>query len=235
MLVHMRINRYIAAATGISRRAADKAIVDGRVAIDGRKAVPGDTATSSQTVTLDNRTITPPVNTTTVILNKPTGYVCSRNGQGSKTIYDLLPEELHNLKPVGRLDKDSSGLLLLTNDGKLAYELTHPSRQKVKIYEIFLDTSLEPLHRQMIQDFGVQLEDGPSKFSIERISEGNEKSWRITMHEGRNRQIRRTFSALGYTVTKLHRTHFGTFSLHELTSGQYQAVSSTGATPVGHS
>lgn len=231
----MRINRYVALATGISRRAADKAISDGRVAINDTPATPGDTVEANQTVTLDNRAITPPVNTTTILLNKPAGYVCSRNGQGSKTIYDLLPQALHALKPIGRLDKDSSGLLLLTDDGKLAYELTHPSRQKVKIYEITLEKSLEPLHRQMIQDFGVQLDDGPSKFSVERINEDDNKSWRVTMYEGRNRQIRRTFASLGYTVIMLHRTHFGAFSLHGLESGQYQIVSSTRDTPVGQS
>lgn len=217
----MRINRYIALSTGISRRAADKAVVNGRVFIDGKLATPGSLVEPSQVITLDNHVVTLPTDTTTILLNKPTGYVCSRNGQGSKTIYDLLPNELHSLKPIGRLDKDSSGLLLLTNDGQLAHNLTHPSRQKVKIYEITLDKSLEPLHRQMIQDFGIQLGDGLSKFSVERMEERDEKKWKIIMREGRNRQIRRTFSALGYTVTSLYRTHFGPFNLQDVVSGEY--------------
>jgi len=220
----MRINRYVALATGMSRRAADKAVTDNRVTVDGRQAEAGSVVGPNQTVTLDGRVIAPPVNTTTIILNKPTGYVCSRNGQGSKTIYELLPKELHELKPVGRLDKDSSGLLLLTNDGSLAHELTHPSRKKIKIYEITLDKPLAPLHRQMIQDFGVQLDDGPSKFNVERIEEGNEKKWRITMYEGRNRQIRRTLAALSYTVIKLHRTQFGNFLLDQLGIGAYRTA-----------
>src|ERR1700750_464886 len=118
----MRINRFIALATGLSRRAADQAIAEGRVAVNGIPPQPGQQIKSSDSVTLDRLPITPVVNTVTIILNKPVGYVCSRDGQGSKTVYDLLPPELRHLKPVGRLDKDSSGLLLMTNDGKLAHE-----------------------------------------------------------------------------------------------------------------
>lgn len=231
----MRINRFIALATGISRRAADAAIHEGRVLVDNTQPQPGQEVSQSHTVTLDGHALSLPAHTTSIVLNKPIGYVCSRNGQGSKTIYELLPRSLHNLKPVGRLDKDSSGLLLLTNNGTLAHELTHPSRQKTKIYEIELDKNLQPLHRQMIQDFGVQLEDGPSEFVVERIEENDEKKWRIIMHEGRNRQIRRTFGALGYTVTKLHRTNFGSFSLHQLATGHYATLSTEGSGATGQS
>lgn len=220
----MRINRYVAQATGMSRRAADAAIAEGRVSIDGISAIPGDTVTAQKEVTLDGVPITLPDTVITLMLHKPIGYVCSRNGQGSKTIYDLLPDKFHQLKPIGRLDKNSSGLLLLTNDGKLAHELTHPSRQKVKIYEITLNKPLQPLHRQMIQDFGVQLEDGKSQFTIERIYDDSEAQWRIIMSEGRNRQIRRTFDALGYAVIKLHRTHFGTHALDKVSVGKYITV-----------
>ena len=216
----MRINKYIASATGLSRRAADAALEQGRVLVNDTKPSAGQDVTDADTVTLDGRVITPDVKTVTLMLNKPVGYVCSRNGQGSRTVYDLLPGELRHLKPVGRLDKDSSGLLLLTNDGQLAHELTHPSRQKTKVYEITLDKPLQPLHRQMISDHGISLDDGPSKFDLERIA--YETSWRITMHEGRNRQIRRTFAALGYQVVTLHRTHFGNFVLDNLEAGAYK-------------
>lgn len=214
----MRLNKYIAQATGLSRRAADAAIAEGRVALNGRPAQLGDTAAETDTVTLDNRRITPAVKAVTIMLNKPAGYVCSRNGQGSKTVYDLLPPEYHGLKPVGRLDKDSSGLLLLTNDGDLANQLTHPRYAKIKIYEVALNKPLEPLHQQMISDIGVTLHDGPSQLGLEPLDD-TRRRWRVTMHEGRNRQIRRTFAALGYTVTKLHRTQFGQFLLNELQSG----------------
>ena len=131
----MRINKFIASSTALSRRAADAAIVAGRVLIDGEPAEQGADVTAANTVTLDNRAITPAVNTITIMLNKPRGYVVSRDGQGSKTIYDILPPEYQQLNPVGRLDKDSSGLLLLTNDGELANQLTHPKYQKAKVYE----------------------------------------------------------------------------------------------------
>jgi 23S rRNA pseudouridine2605 synthase len=218
----MRINKFIAQATGLSRRKADELIAAGRITVNGSEAEQGMDVTGVEQIRLDNRAITPDVKPLTLILNKPVGYVCSRQGQGSKTVYDLLPTEYHQLKPVGRLDKNSSGLLLMTNDGDLAYELTHPSRQKQKVYEIALNKPLEPLHRQMISDHGVQLDDGPSKFELEKIT--GDTTWRITMHEGRNRQIRRTFQALGYEVKSLHRTDFGPYALHQLAEGDHQIV-----------
>lgn len=222
----MRINKYIASATGISRRAADTAISWGRVRVNGELPEAGQDVTDADTVTLDDRPITPAVKCT-IIFNKPAGYVVSRDGQGSETIYDLLPSEFRHLKPVGRLDKASSGLLLMTNDGDLANELTHPRHQKRKIYEITLFKVLEPLHRQMISDHGVTLEDGLSKFELTRAKEGDDKAWTVTMSEGRNRQIRRTFESLGYTVKTLHRTHFGTYSLGDLEAGQYRAINNS--------
>lgn len=220
----MRINKYIASATGLSRRAADSAIAQGRVLVNGQKPDTGYIVQEADIVTLDNQRTTPAVKTLTIMLNKPPGYVCSRDGQGSKTVYDLLPTSLHSLKPIGRLDKESSGLLLLTNDGQLAFALTHPSHQKVKVYQIRLDHSLQPLHQQMISDHGIQLDDGPSRLILERLHENNNTEWVVSMHEGRNRQIRRTFAAVGYTVTKLHRTQFGTYHLGSLPQGSYTEI-----------
>lgn len=222
----MRINRFVAAATGMSRRDADHAIDEGRVRVNGQQPLVGQAITSDDTVTLDNTPLSLR-QIQTVLLNKPEGYVCSRDGQGSQTIYDLLPPELHHLKPVGRLDKDSSGLLVLTNDGKLAQQLTHPSFQKIKQYEVTLNQPLQPLHRQMIADFGIQLQDGPSRLQLERLHEASDMAWKVTMREGRNRQIRRTFEALGYKVVKLHRTHFGNYTLGSLKSGRYRAATAT--------
>ncbi len=215
----MRINKFVASATPLSRRAADAAIAAGRVLVDGTPAEQGMDIPEGSNVTLDGRAITPSVNTITIMLNKPRGYVVSRDGQGSETIYDILPSEYQQLNPVGRLDKDSSGLLLLTNDGELANQLTHPKYEKNKVYEVVLDKPLQPLHQQMISDMGVQLEDGPSQFLITRLERGNTE-YEVTLHEGRNRQIRRTFAALGYTVTRLHRTQFGNYTLGELASGK---------------
>jgi 23S rRNA pseudouridine2605 synthase len=220
----MRLNKYIAAATDLSRRSADAAIAEGRISINGQAPSLGQQVSDTDVVTLDGRVITPDVNTITIMVNKPVGYVCSRNGQGSQTVYALLPPKFASLQPVGRLDKDSSGLLLMTSDGQLAHELTHPSFQKVKVYEVTLDNDLQPLHRQMISDNGVTLDDGVSKFELERLHDSDEKIWHVRLHEGRNRQIRRTFAALGYTVTTLHRTKFGPYSLGSLAPGSFQEI-----------
>lgn len=216
----MRINKFIAAGTGLSRRAADAAIAAGRVLVDGKQPPTGYDVLGTEQVTLDGKPVRPSAHQT-ILFNKPAGYITSRDGQGGKTIYELLPPELHKLKPVGRLDKYSSGVLLLTNDGELAQRLTHPKYQKTKQYEIILATALQPLHRQMISDFGVQLDDGPSKLTLERLREEDDTRWRVIMHEGRNRQIRRTFAALGYQIRKLHRTQFGEYTVHNLKPGDF--------------
>jgi 23S rRNA pseudouridine2605 synthase len=224
----MRINKFLALATGMSRRAADKAIAEGNVMVNGRPAILGQTLAETDKVQYEGRQLDTDLahlaTVTTIMLNKPAGYVVSRNGQGSPTVYDLLPPQYDRLKPIGRLDKDSSGLLLLTNDGRLAHELTHPSRQKVKVYMVTLDKPLRPMHHQMISDYGVQLDDGPSQLRLDRLQAGNDTAWQVTMHEGRNRQIRRTFAALGYTVTKLHRTQFGPYTLGVLASGKFNTL-----------
>ena len=217
----MRINRFVAVATGLSRRAADTAIAAGRVRVNGQAPVLGQEVGAGDSVMFDGRHLARPLSLATVILNKPAGYVCSRRGQGSKTIYDLLPPEFHHLKPVGRLDKDSSGLLLLTDDGELANRLTHPRFHKTKRYEVTLDRELAPEARRTIEQ-GVQLPDGLSHLHLA----GAGKGWTITMHEGRNRQIRRTFAALGYKVVTLHRILFGPYRLQHLETGTYAIVNS---------
>jgi 23S rRNA pseudouridine2605 synthase len=221
----MRINKFVAQATGLSRRVADAAIAKGRVGVNGKPAANGHEVHPNDVVTLGGRRLAL-ATFTTIMLNKPVGYVCSRNGQGSKTIYDLLPPDLHHLKPVGRLDKDSSGLLLLTNNGDLANRLTHPSFQKQKIYEIKLDKSLTPADLAKINQ-GVRLDDGISHLILE-ATRGSSKSltptYKIRMAEGKNRQIRRTLKALGYTVISLHRTQFGPYTLTNIAIGKFRHI-----------
>lgn len=220
----MRINKFLALHTDLSRRSADEAVAAGRVTINGNTAEQGTSVAETDSVTLDGHAVDTVVKTTTILLNKPAGYVVSRNGQGSPTVYELLPLQYQQLNPVGRLDKDSSGLLLLTNDGQLAQQLTHPSHQKAKVYEVALNKPLQPLHRQMISDHGIMLEDGLSRLQLERLKEGNDTAWQVTMTEGRNRQIRRTFESLGYTVRALHRTHFGPYVIDNLAPGKHKLV-----------
>ncbi|HEY5152600.1 MAG TPA: pseudouridine synthase [Candidatus Saccharimonadales bacterium] len=212
----MRINKFVARATGLSRRAADAAIQNGRVTINQRTAALGDNIDDGDTVNLDGQPIIA-AGSRTVMLNKPAGYVCSRDGQGGRTIYELLPLEYHRLKPVGRLDKDSSGLLLLTDDGDLANRLAHPRYAKAKVYEISLGQPLAPNDRSRL-DKGISVEDYVSRLQLKPLGS---QSWQVTMSQGRNRQIRRTFAALGYDVKALHRTAFGPYQLSDLPLGQY--------------
>jgi pseudouridine synthase len=221
----MRINKFLAQATGMSRRAADEAIKTGRVTINGQPAELGDDVNDKVFVRLDDRRLQLEQTTTTIMLNKPIGYVCSRTGQGSPTVYELLPPSYQSLKLVGRLDKDSSGLILLTNDGDLANELTHPRYAKTKVYEVSLDKPLQPLHQQMINDHGIELADGNSKLQLEKQDAAGQKL-QVTMSEGRNRQIRRTFEALGYKIVSLHRISFGNYKLDTLASGHHQMLAS---------
>lgn len=222
----VRLNKYLALHKGISRREADTLIERGAVTVNGQPAILGAHVHQSDSVALHGKHVSPQHTTLQYIaFHKPVHYVCSRRDQGeTPTIYALLPKELHSLKPVGRLDKDSSGLLLLTNDGDFTHRMTHPSFHKQKTYLVSLDHDLEPLHQQIISDYGVQLDDGPSKLTLERQSDENRTDWVVLMHEGRNRQIRRTFAALGYTVTALHRTQFGNYLLGDIPSGSYKTV-----------
>lgn len=215
----MRLNKYLALYAGLSRRSADAAIAAGKVVVDNQPATLGQLVDETQLVTLDGQPIATKASLQTIMLHKPVGYVCSRDGQGSPTVYDLLPASMHHLKPVGRLDKDSSGLLLLTNDGQLAHRLTHPSFQKEKSYEVVLDKPLTPADRRHLEA-GVTLEDGVSVFQL--AGQGNQ--WTVRLHEGRNRQIRRTFAAMSYTVLTLHRTRFGDYQLGELAPSDYQQI-----------
>jgi 23S rRNA pseudouridine2605 synthase len=217
----MRINQYVATASGISRRAADRAVAAGQVYINDILAGVGQSVGEDDVIKLNGRHITLAQQATTIIMNKPIGYVCSRNGQGSKTIYDLLPAEFNKLKSVGRLDKDSSGLLLLTDDGQLANRLTHPSFAKRKIYNVTLNHPLKDVDRRQIEH-GITLEDGVSSLKLKRLD--NDNSWEITMHEGRNRQIRRTFAKLGYDTLTLKRLTFGDYALSDLSDGSFKIV-----------
>lgn len=223
----LRLNKFLALQLGISRREADILIENGTVAINGTVAGLGARFSTGDTITIAGKEVaTTKVPHVYLAFHKPVGYVCSRRAQGeTPTIYSLIPPKYHALKPVGRLDRDSSGILLLTNDGDFAFTMTHPKFAKTKVYEVTLDHDLEPIHQQMISDFGIDLEDGKSRLTLMRLDDTRRDTWQVTMTEGRNRQIRRTFSALGYTVTALHRVQFGNYSLSDMSEGSLKEVS----------
>lgn len=212
----------------MSRRQVDDAIRGNRITVNGEPAELGMQVESGDTVRVDGTEVCPQT-VYTIMLNKPTGYVVSRARQGNNpTIYTLLPKTLYHMKPIGRLDKDSRGLLLLSNDGDLIQTLTHPKYQKTKVYYVTLDQSLSNSDRNAIHE-GVELEDGISRIEITEINDGSAETYnpqphtyRAVMREGRNRQIRRTFAALGYKVTDLLRLQLGDYTLGNLTEGEYR-------------
>lgn len=210
----MRINQYVARSTGLGRRAADELIAQGQVSVNGTVREPGYQVQTDDVVTLNGQTVSPPDQLQTLLLNKPVGYVCSRDGQGSPTIYQLIPRHFLHLKPIGRLDKDSSGLLLMTNDGDLANRLSHPKYAKNKVYLVRLNKPLSTKGQQQIEN-GVKLTDGISQLQLHAKDKAG-LNWQVTMHEGRNRQIRRTFVAVGVTVASLQRIQLGDYQLAQL-------------------
>lgn len=216
----IRLNKFVAQSTGLSRRSADEAIESGRVSVNGQKAKVGQTVNLSDLVTLDNQGLAR-TKKILVALNKPVGYVCSRNGQGSPTVYDLLPKKYKDLSYVGRLDKESSGLLLFTNDGELNYSLTHPKFEKDKVYTVKLNKALNPKDKLEIETGKIFLDGKPS---IMQLNNGGPRVLKVILNEGRNRQIRRTFELLGYKIEKLHRISFGQYRLADLKAGEYTLV-----------
>lgn len=217
----MRINKYVAAALSIGRRQADKLIDDGKIMLNGVVPQPGQLVASEDTVTHKDTVLRINAKEITILLHKPVGYVCSRNGQGSKTIYDLLPANLHSLNPAGRLDKDTSGLLIMTNDGNLIEQLTHPRYEKEKIYHVETNRELTYEELQSLTT-GVKLDDGLSAFKSVKVI--GPKKYEVVLTEGRNRQIRRTFGMLKHWIKQLHRTKFGPYQLGNLAAGQYKSV-----------
>lgn len=158
-----------------------------------------------------------------VLLNKPRGVTTTKKDRFARRIVlDLIPKKLKHLNPVGRLDKDSSGLLLLTNDGELAYRLTHPRFKINKIYHLVLSRALTDRDRKNLQQ-GVQLDDAMSApCSIEYL---DNKKVEISLHEGRKRQIKRMFAGLGYKVINLERIKEGVLSLDNLPRGKWRHLS----------
>lgn len=219
----MRINRYIALHSAHSRRKADELIAAGKVLINRQLAHMGSIVSEEDTVVVDGVKLDPTVHeSVTVLFHKPTGYVCSKDGQGSPTIFELLPPTMSTLKIAGRLDKDSSGLVILTNDGHLTQSLTHPSNDKDKVYHVTLN---RPLEDGAIAKFakGVDIGDERvSKMSVLPLAKDN--TFEVTIQEGRNRQIRRSFEALSYRVVSLHRVQLGPYELGRLVPKQFKLV-----------
>lgn len=216
----MRLNRFIAQYSDLSRRKADELIEQGRVSVNRKKAHLGLDVTEDDTIVIDGIRLVPKARKSmTVLLHKPVGYVCSRDGQGSPTVYDLLQRGMQHLNIAGRLDRDSSGLVVLTDDGDLLQELTHPSHDKEKIYTVTLNKSLED---GMIAKLASGVDIHDDRLSKLMVTPGTRPlQYEVSIQEGRNRQIRRSFEVLGYQVVALHRTRLGPFELGKLGPKQF--------------
>ena len=219
----MRLNRYLALCGLGSRRACEEIILGGGVRINGRAVrelatmvQPGDT------VVARGRVVRPAAERY-IVINKPPGVLSSRASQGGKpTVYDILPRDAANLPHVGRLDADSEGLLLFSNDGELSQALTHPSRHVEKEYDVVLGETFDAKHIPKLLK-GVYLEEGRAKAAHVHVEGANKL--RVVLTQGINRQIRRMFAALGYKVKRLTRTRLGPLKLGRLPRGSWRELS----------
>ena len=231
-----RLQKILARAGYGSRRACEKIIENGRVTLDGKIAQLGDKADfESQRITVDGITISKPQAYVYIILHKPRGYITTTSDpQGRRTVLDLvnLPQTRSprskqiRLYPVGRLDADSEGLLLLTNDGPLTQKLTHPSYEHPRIYRVLLDE--EPSSKTLERwKNGITLDGKRTRFSSVLFDgQSRGKTWlRVTIHEGRNHLVRRMVAALGHPALRLVRIQMGPLQLNDLGLGQWRHLS----------
>ncbi len=222
----MRINKYIASSGFCSRRKADELIEAGRVQVNGKTVtLLGYEIRTKDKVAIDGKTLRM-MKLEYYRFYKPTGYITTSDDEkGRKTIYDILPDELKHLKPVGRLDKDSSGLLILTNDGNLVYELTHPSIKVAKVYRVTVDAFLKVEDLEKLAK-GIEIEKGKIAYCdceiIERTK--NETLLEVTLYQGLNRQIRKMIEHIGHNVVHLKRIRHATIDLVGLKKGQYKPI-----------
>lgn len=225
----MRLNKYIADSGITSRRKADQLISEGRVTVNGQLVTSLGLTINPETdrVTVDGRLISHKESYEYLILNKPPGYLTTVTDPFHRpTVMELLPKLNTRVYPVGRLDLDTSGLLFFTNDGDLALALTHPRHLVEKVYQVTVSgvPSTQSIH-QLTK--GILLEDGltaPAKVEIEAKKNGN-AILRITIKEGRKRQVKRMMQAVGHPVLQLHRIAMGPLWLNDLKLGQWRKPS----------
>ena len=222
----MRINKYIASSGVTSRRNADKLVTEGRVKVNGKTVTElgFDVNENNDTVSVDGKKIALINKYTYIMMYKPKGCVCSANDEcGRKTVFDYVDID-KRLFTVGRLDYDSEGFLLLTNDGALAQYITHPGNEIPKSYLVKVEGDIPEADLARLRK-GVKLDDGSltarAKVRLKEIT-GNVYSYDVTIFEGKNREIRRMFEAIGKEVIFLKRVAVGDLRLGGLSRGTYR-------------
>lgn len=223
----MRINKFLAGAGVASRRKSEELIKDGRVKVNGKVVYELSTLVSDKDeVLVDDEPVTVNSDMQYIMMHKPKGYICSVSDErGRKTVIDLLPDNLKHLKPVGRLDYNSEGLLVLTNDGDLTYSLTHPSHQVPKTYIVRVEGEVKEGDLAVLRN-GVVIDGerfGKAKVVKKEVKDKITKL-EVTITEGKNHEIRRMFEAVGCNVIFLKRMSIGELKLGGVTRGSYREL-----------
>ena len=224
----IRLNKHLAAGLGVSRREADELIAAGKITINGKPAILGSRIDKNDKVCYNNKVVPFEDHFLYLAFHKPVGYVCSRRAQGSApTLYDLLPAKYHKLKTVGRLDKDSSGLILLTNDGDFALRLTHPSHEIYKRYYVECAGRFTTAIRRQLLDGMYDNGEFLRALNVEQLSvQYGSCKLIFTLGEGRKREVRRLCKDVGLQVRLLRRIAIGQLELDEkLAVGSWRIMS----------
>ena len=221
-----RLNKYIASSGLCSRRKADELIEQGVVAVNGKTVTELGYLVQPKDKVFVNKKLIHPVKHEYYRFYKPAGYITTCDDEkGRKTIYDLLPEKLAGLKSVGRLDKDSTGLLILTNDGDLINALTHPSVKVPKVYMVTVNSQVTRAELEQMAN-GIEIEPNKVAYADIQVLEIDSKhtEMQITLYQGMNRQIRKMFEHFGYEVKVLKRVRHATLSLEGLRRGEFKPI-----------
>lgn len=219
-----RLQKFMASAGVASRRKSEDLILEGKVKVNGQLVTElGFKVSQSDLVEVEGKEIYKPKGHVYYLLNKPTGYVTTvSDPQGRKTVMELVPKD-HRVFPVGRLDIMTEGLLILTDDGELAYKLTHPKHKVEKEYHVKVNGIVTQEHITNLRE-GIMLDDGktsPAKVEILNI-QGGEATLSLIIHEGKNRQVRRMMEAVGRKVITLRRVKYGNLTLEGVQLGKYR-------------
>ena len=221
----MRLQKFMADAGVASRRKCEEYILAGRVKVNGETAALGCSVEQGDRVEFDGKPLTMQEQRVVLMLNKPQGVVCTcSDPEGRKTVVDYVKELPYRLYNVGRLDYDSEGLILLTNDGELAYRMTHPKFEMDKTYHVVCSGVINERDISRLTG-GITLDDGvtsPAQVENVRVRRDNKTELDITIHEGRNRQVRRMIAAVGKDTLLLRRIKEGPLELGDLKAGQWR-------------